>query len=299
MKKSQAAPFFERKKLLITLSAVFVCYVGLWCSVLIANRIDKTRKEHAAVVQKKKFDEQKPEIKAVTRGQEYLVNNLSTIKPEQRLFVDYLQRKFNLDERLGITKNPILITENPVTYPQEIHFLARIAYPDKLVTIPPRNVVDGPTLTNIYSANCDHMQLPKAFWPTMSQNNEAGGYYLTHNALALAFIKDNGCQIPPTEGDLLSKTVDGMVKIMDDPNTTPDLRYEAIAFLGLSGRSDLINSKWIDQLVSQQKENGSWVDGSDAQNSDHTTTLALWALLEYSHPGTPYEPLIHRPTQQP
>jgi hypothetical protein len=299
MKNSLSKPFFTQKKLIVSVSVVLVCYVAVWAGVLISNKINDDQFKNATKQRTKDFNALKPEERAIRQAQAYIRENLPTFKPEQRLILDYLQRKFNLDDNLSASKSPINIYENPVTYPDEIHFLARIAYPEKLVTTPPKSIVDGMNLTNIYGANCDHMTLPANFWATMNQNYEAGGYYLTHNVLALSFMKDNSCTIPQTEADLLSKTLDGMVKMMDDSNTNADLRYEIIAFLGLSGRSDLINGAWLEDVISSQKEDSSWTDDQHPKETDHTTVLALWALLEYYHPNTPYEPLIHRPTQQP
>ena len=290
--------FFTRKNLIITAIVVLTLYVAIWATALIIQTTHDSRAKHAAAILKKQYDAQTPEYKAVLKAQQYLKNSLGTVQVEQRLVLDYLQRQFNLDESLSAAKTPFQIVENPRTYPQEINFLARISYPEKLVTVPPRNVVDGPILTNIYSANCDHVQLPANFWSTMNDNYKQGGYYVTHDALAFAFIRDNSCTIPTSESELQSKVVDSMVKLAGDPNTNSDLRYEAIAFLGLSGHAPLIDSKWIDKVIAEQKSDGSWVDGKDVQNRDHTTTLALWALLEYRKPNVRHEPLIRHTSGQ-
>lgn len=291
--------FFSRRNLMLVTVAVLLVYLLMWTTVLVSREVDRRQEKHAAAVQQKQFDNQSDEQKSIIRAQEYLKSSIGKVGVEQRLLLDYLQRKYDLDKALGAEQNPFPITENPRTYPQEVNFLARISYPNKIVTVPPRSIVDGPALTNIYSANCDHIALPPSFWPTMEQNYQAGGYSLTHVALALAFMRDNSCEVPAARSDLKSKVLAGMVKLADNPATNPDLRYEAIAFLGLSSDFTEINSKWVDAITEAQQENGSWIDASDRQNSDHTTVLALWALLEYSKPNVPYEPLIHRPSQQP
>jgi hypothetical protein len=286
--------FFTRKHLLITIWIVFAAYCGIWSYVLIGQEVAKQRREHIVLQEKSKFNSLKSEERAVIKAQEYLEKSLKSVQPEQRLTLDYLQRKFDINETFAAEKSPIVIYKNPLTFPQEIHFLARIAYPNELVNQAPRSAVDGPTLTNIFSANCDHLSLPQNFWSTMEANKKMGGYYLTHTALALAFMKDNSCQIPPKETELLMQTIEGMVNLASSSGTTPDLRYEAVAFLGLNGRSDLIESSWIEKIVAEQEEDGSWLYEEDIKNSDHTTVLALWALLEYMHPNSPYEPIIRR-----
>lgn len=288
--------FFSRRNILPTVAVVILVYALTWALVLTGQKMHDNRVKHAAVVQQKQFDSQSADQKSIIKAQEYLKSYIGRVGIEQRLFLDYLQRKFNLDPSLSATQNPFQVREDPQTYPQEVNFLTRISYPDKIVTVAPRSIVDGPALTNIYSANCDHMALPTNFWPTMEQNYQAGGYSMTHVALALAFMKDNGCQIPPSHADLKPKVIEAMTKLAGTPSTSADLRYEAIAFLGLSDAADHIENKWIEAIATDQKPGGSWVDGNDVQNSDHTTILALWALLEYTHPNMPYEPLIHRST---
>jgi hypothetical protein len=290
--------FFSRKNLIFVTVAVLLVYCLMWATVLVSREVHHRQIRHAAAVQQKQFDNQSNEQKSIIRAQEYLKSSIGKVGVEQRLMLDYLQRKYDLDESLGAVQSPFQITESPRTYPQEVNFLARISFPDKIVNMPPRSVVDGPALTNIYSANCDHMALPANFWPTMEQNYQAGGYSLTHVALALAFMKDNSCQIPTAHSDLRSKVIAGMAKLASNPATNPDLRYEAIAFLGLSGSADQIESAWTDSITTEQKKEGNWIDSTDPQNSDHTTVLALWALLEYSKPNVPYEPFIHHPAQQ-
>jgi hypothetical protein len=290
--------FFTRKYIIRTVVVIIVAYVGVWSYVLVDNHLADRREKHEISKEQALFDNLKPEEKALAKAQNYLKGTINNVQPAQILFLEYLQRRFKLDDSLGVSKTPIPINKNPVIYPQEINFLARIAYPNEIVNEPPKDVIDGIALTNLYSANCDHIAFPNNFWSTMESNYKAGGYYLTHNALAFAFMKDNGCDVPTERSDLLSRTIEGMTVLASDPNTTPDLRYEAIAFLGLSGRGDLIESDWMDKVITEQKEDGSWSNPEDTKNHDHTTVLGMWALLEYSRPNTPHEPLIHRPSGQ-
>ncbi len=264
------------------------------------NKIEHNRKAHLAKVEQAKKDSLSKEEKAIQKAQDHLVVRISFAGTSERIFFSYLQRKFDLPAVLGTQGPPMDLHEDPMTYPEQTHFLARIAYPDRVVNLPPNKagLDDNAKITNIYSVNCDVMPLPNNFWATMKQSVTLGDYYMAHVALALAFMKDNDCLVPPIAADMKSEVEQNMVKLADNPATIADLRYEAIAFLYLSGRSDLVKSNWIDQIVSEQRQDGGWSEKIGGTKVDyHATLLALWALLEYSRPDTAYEPLIQRPAK--
>ena len=269
------------------LSAYFILNLVVYVAV---------HKPKSKPVEKMQSSEMTKRQSAIANAEEYLQNSISSIETSQRLILDYLQRKFDLDPKLGAAGTPILIPQNTQTYPLEIHFLERIANPDKFVSVQPRSSLEGISYTNVYAANCDHTPLPSDYWSVVRNSLNAGGYNLTHIALALAFIQDNGCNKPPDIGDIDEKLISGMVAIAKDNTRNMDLRFEATAFLMLSGRYDQVESNWIDTIVATQDKDGSWADKLGQATTDHTTVLALWALLEYEHANKPYEPLIRRPS---
>lgn len=289
--------FFKPKRLLYIAVGVLLAYLLLWVGVLLQNKADHDRQIRLARLRLAQTEKLSKEEQAILKAQRYLNDSITLVTPSDRLFLDYLQRKFGLDTKLGVAGPSFDLSEDPRTYPEEIHFLARIAYPDRLVTVAPKSIPEGAVLTNIYSANCDRMPLPDNYWQTIEQNFKTGGYYLAHDALALAFMKDNGCAVPANESDLPARVIAGMVNLAADSNTKADLRYETIAFLQLSGQRDQVRPEWINQLISEQQDDGSWSEeAKDNKSSDHATLLALWSLLEYSRPDTPNQPLIRRPS---
>lgn len=296
---SPKTPFFTLKKLLHITAWVLVIYVLIWGGVVVKNMIDHNNRARVVNLRQEQVKGLSREEQAIQRAQEYLVGSINTIGTSERIFLSYLQRKFDLPGTLGTEGPPIDLYEDPRTYPAEIHFLARIAYPDRVVTVPPKyELDDGVKVTNIYSANCDHLALPANYWRTVEQNVAAGGYYLAHVPLAFVLMKDNGCTLIPGAEDINNKALQELVRLADDPKTIADLRYEAVAFLLLSGKNDLVQPRWIDKIISEQREDGGWskeVGGN--KNDPHSTLLALWSLLEYSRPNTPNEPLIRRPTK--
>lgn len=289
--------FFSRKNLLAVIACIAILYVLLWSVVLIKNKIDHNRVLQAIKAQEERIQNLSKEEKSIQKTVSYLMDSITLADTSERIFLSYLQRKFDLPKKLGADEVPIDLDQDLTPYPNQIHYLARIAYPNTIVNVPPTQEMDEDIkVTNINSANCDHLPLTDNFWPIMERSVAAGGYYTTHVALAFAMMKDNGCTLPPGAEDMKNRVVQDMAKLADDPSTIADLRYEAIAFLLLSERHDLVKSSWIDQIVTEQKEDGSWSREAEGAKSDHhSTLLALWSLLEYARSSTPDVPLIRRP----
>ena len=283
--------FLTRKKLLFLVIGVVGVYLVLNIASYAVSRQTKVVK-----VKETQTENVSKYQNAINKTEDYLKNSGSSVDISQRLILDYLQRKFDLDPKLGTEGTPLFIPQSSQTYPQEIHFLERIANPNSIVKVPPKSSIEGISYLNITAANCDYKPLPSNYWNTIRDSLRAGGYNLTHVALALAFIQDNGCNKPADIDDINEKLTSGMVSIANDNPKNMDLRFEAIAFLMLSGRYDLVDSSWIDEIIASQAKNGSWTDKTGQAKTDHITVLALWALLEYEHADEPYEPLIRRPS---
>lgn len=234
--------------------------------------------------------------KAIYNGDQYLVNAVTSMNVPDRIMLDYIQRRFALSGNLGAEQTPIGFARTGSNYPAEVHFLERIVHPDELVKVPPRNTIDGVALTNIYSANCDHMALPGSFWPSMEAAVNKGGYELTHVLLALRLMKDNNCTLSASADILRDKAIQGSVVLAQQEDTIADLRYEAVAFLFMMERDDLVQPEWMSRMIREQRSDGGWaIKVTDNRSDPHATLLALWALLEYENPDKPYEPLIRRP----
>lgn len=289
---------FFGKSLLVWCTVVpITVFAGLQFITIGSTQLEKKNLMDSHRDQEAVFARLPAEQKAVIKAEKYLIDNLGVVAAEQRLILDYLQRKFDLDSKLSANTSPITVRSDADNYPLEIHFIERIAYPEKLVTIKPRNVLDPMSWVTVYSANCDHTPLPKDFWTKVKQNYLQGGYEMTHIVLALSFMKDNGCTIPDEAEEIEREVIAAMARLADDPATNADLRYESIAFIMLAGSYDTVKGEWIEKVLSEQRPDGSWsFTLNDGRSNDHATTLALWAIFEYKNPNKPYEPFIRRPS---
>lgn len=281
---------------LVVAAVVCAIYGLVWAQ---DQSMERERVEQSEKLRIESYNNLSKEEKAILRAETYVADSIHITDTSERIFFSYLQRKYDLGNKIGVSGPPMDLHEDPRTYPEHLHFLARVAYPDRIVnTGPKQSELDDPIkITNIYSANCDHLTLPPNFWPSMEKSIQDGSYYLTHVALAFEFMKDNGCALHPTAQDMSNRVNEGMVKLADDPGTVADLRYEAVAFLLMRGEDDLVKPEWINQIVEEQREDGGWTEKvGGSKNSPHATLLAMWSLLEYSRPNTPDEPLIRRPS---
>lgn len=237
--------------------------------------------------------------RSLRRGVNYLQARVTKIPSFERLMLDYLQRKYGLPQVFSASKTPITSpTKDQQEDPAQYQAFQRIAYPNSLVKSLPPAPDDNMSEMMLQAANCDHIPLPTHFVDTVNQNLAAGQYNLTHVAFALRLVTDNGCNYfsPEQTRAISDQTVQGMQQLTGNSNISADLRYEAAAFLYETGQSDLVSQSVLENIVAKQLPNGSWSQsGNDTQPRDHTTLLAIWALLAANDPNAPNEPMIRRP----
>lgn len=292
-------PFFSRRVLLITVTSTLVIYIlGGFAAHRGGEYLEQRRKEQVTTHEKNVYEKLSAEEKAIKKTHEYMSGAISLAGTTERIFFSYLQRKFDLNPVLGAEGTPIPVHRDPATSPEPINYLMRIAYPDQIVRHPPQQseLESNIAVTNIYSANCDQMDLPANFWIVMRESVQMGGYFVSHVPLALEMMESNDCILPPVAEDIDNEAAQQMVKIINDQTTSADLRYESVAFLLMRDHRDLVKQEWINQIISEQRPDGTWTrEVGDNKPDFHTTLLGFWSLLEYSRPNTPYEPLILRP----
>lgn len=228
---------------------------------------------------------------AINRGKNYLKQNLDQVAPYQRLMLDFLQRKFQLDPAFSGEVTPIASYAEPS---EATMFAAteRIAYRDRLVdTLPPLTTTTDSMI--MYAANCDRIPLPSGYETVLQQNVQEGSYAMTHVVFAFDFLHDNGCTIPASWNKIRQQAFQGTLRFARNPAVDQDLRYESIAFVLHDDLRAETKPAAIKQILHEQRKDGGWGGAAtDTTMQDHQTMLALWALLEYAHPEAPKEPLI-------
>jgi len=145
--------------------------------------------------------------------------------------------------------------------------------------------IDRITATALY---CKEEPLPKTFLNSIHSMANHGGYPLTHATLALLMAKSNGCDISELQfQEELNFHNNRLSALLNRVKPESDLGIEAIVMLYLTGnvphhsaRAARIDPKWILRILDSQHTDGSWYQ------NDHTTVLAIWALLEAKRNGT-------------
>lgn len=225
---------------------------------------------------------------AIPKAQEYLGHDLNNMDPTLRLMLDFLYRKFGINNTFSGKVSPINTSNTDPIVQAELKAIARIAYTDSLVN----DLGPNPTYVAI-GANCDHIPMPTNISGLLQQEIDKGSYELTHAFLSMQLMKELDCPVNNIEA-LRQQAITGMVTMAGDDKTENDLRFESMAFLMYGGKLDSIDPKWIDKIYDTQHQDGGWsLDLKDPRSDPHTSVLALWALLEYTHPAVPYEPIVH------
>lgn len=267
--------------------------------LLIIGMLAFSQSHHSPQAQRHSAAKQVSYAASVERGIAYEKTRIHTMPPYERLMFDYLQRKYAIDKVFSAAHTPIPTpAKGQGVDPKQFNALLRIAYPNDLVDAIPDAADDTMSQMVMEAANCDHIPLPDDFGSLVNQNIQAGKYFLTHVALALRFMDDNGCTYfsSEQESQIRQSVTAGMKELAGNMTTKADLRYEATAFLLDTNLGQAVSDAWIRQTVTEQLPSGGWSEsvGGTAAN-DHTTLLAIWALLGVTHPTAPNEPMIRRP----
>jgi hypothetical protein len=225
---------------------------------------------------------------AIPKAEAYLLKNKDTMDPTLRLILDFLQRKFDINNQFSGQVNHIETNADDPLAQNELKAIARIAYKDTL-----SNELGPNPSTTAIAANCDHIPLPADMSSLLQQEINRGTYDLTHAFLAMQFMKELDCTFSNSDA-LREQAITGMLSILNTEKSKLDLRYQSMAFLLYAGKLTSIDPTWIDQIFTAQHSDGGWsLDQKDPKSDNFATVLAMWALLEYNHSDVPYEPVIH------
>jgi hypothetical protein len=104
-------------------------------------------------------------------------------------------------------------------------------------------------------------------------------YELTHSAIALRWIRDSRCAGSERLRQVADIAADRLVECVILARSDTDLGVEALVALQLLDRRSRIEPDWLKRMLSAQREDGGWGSDPHQPSYDHTTTLALWAML--------------------
>ena len=225
---------------------------------------------------------------AIIRGLAYFGSPELPLDPDAVLIHAYLKDRFGLPELCSAEH---VLAEIRRDTAGTLHKFLRLA--EAVPFKPDFLKLQGKSFDNITVAGMWYDKLPK---PTVLEDRiEASPldeqYMATHSLWAMAMARQ--CFQAEVDTVLEHQLVEKVMSLME----RTDLRWddEAIEALAISQYHDpyyVPSYKYIQELVDLQNPNGSWSwnPGQEVMGSQHTTVLALWALLQYKPLAWPTQP---------
>jgi hypothetical protein len=229
------------------------------------------------------------------RALEYFATRVREADPSWLSLFGYMRRRFGLVATLA-SGRPADDISAEVQRPEVLEIYRRIE--DPMASVDKRRIAALPTAIDRITASalhCDRIQLPDDWIDILRKAAIAGGYALTHSALAAEWTVENGCR---SRADLESLRADQIVWLMTlinkrhEPHgqseATTDVWIEAVAMLYYLGAGDMVRREWLEEIVLLQNDDGGWSRSpSDGRSDPHATALALWVLLEHLERDAP------------
>ena len=162
---------------------------------------------------------------------------------------------------------------------------------DPMATVDKKKIADLPHVVDRITASalhCDGIEVPREWIEILGKASRAGGYALTHSALAAEWTVENGCRSRESIGELRREQTALLVDLVARRSQLSpqfeadiDLWIEAMVMLYYTGQSAEVAEEWVADMLARQRGDGGWARGSRESRSDpHPTALAVWVLLE-------------------
>jgi hypothetical protein len=140
----------------------------------------------------------------------------------------------------------------------------------------------------LVSLHCARFGFPPEYAEHARRHAAEGGYPLTHVLYDMILARDMGCThpLPQAEQDAV---VEAVARLRTGDVVIGDLEMEALWFLALWGRRDLVPSGTVERVLEAQWRSGGWAfDGNSRVPDAHATYIAMSLLLELAEkPRTP------------
>lgn len=214
--------------------------------------------------------------------------------PDVQLMVHFIARKYPVGISAEFIEGTGQMIRNPQWSASELRYYFRVVDPDYRVSTDEMKLASGFNWLTAHALYCDLYGLPAHFADSLIAYNR-GSYDRTHAAFALAWILEKGCAADSESGlaQLQHEMEDGLVELIDERGADTDVGVEAIAMLMQFGAYSKVKPAWIETLIQAQFPEGYWAEKPESKRpNDHTTALALWALLEYTYPNQAFTPWV-------
>lgn len=242
-----------------------------------------------------------PHANAIDAGLAFLLRHEEHSLPSWQVYalLDYLQRRFGLDDRYTI--NRAFPRNLWPDYDQPMADLfGRLLHPKYRIS--KTALEEGEhwiTRFMLRALYCDLFPADQAFLEELLEKYQedlarpAMGYGATHVILCAQWLRERGCDaaLPDLES-YWESFADTLVAIVIQEQARTDLAFEAMAFLYYIGYGERVRPEWLQSIRDLQRLNGAWAYNPQDPDHGHPTVLALWVLLEDALPDAPRPPWI-------
>jgi hypothetical protein len=198
-------------------------------------------------------------------------------------FLHFLHRRFEIEAFAGAADRYWQLTKNAPRPFTGVDVFERLIAPGAGPYLhrltPATHHVDRITAAALY---CDEVPVADDYEARLEAIADEGGYGLTHAALAIEWLEENGCDLPSEA--LRDRVIERMAAGLNVDDRLDDIEIESAAFLYYLDRADRVPSGFPEVLLRAQNPDGGWPElwpDTEGKGSDwHPTVLALWVLLE-------------------
>jgi hypothetical protein len=217
---------------------------------------------------------------SIEKSKQYLHNRNQELFKDAYVIIDYLNRKYDLQFQYDSVE-----VFNKYNHPDAGHiaYYYRLINPAKTISASKISAIDNERDKYLIEAlYCDLFPTQNNTLETIRLEIEEGRYALTHAFLAIQWLKEKKCIDIEKIKELELLAIEKIYFLAKQENYETDLGIEAVALLLYSGNKKYVSKDIINKIISVQKADGGWAYNPDKEKSnDHTTILALWALIAY------------------
>lgn len=230
--------------------------------------------------------------KAVARGLSYFSSPRRTLDPDAVLLHAYMRDRFNLPKLL---KAEAVLAEIRADSTGQFHKFLRLAEPMTCRM----DFLDADGANDLSAAGVWYDELPdqSLLMERIRDLEWNEPYQVTHALWALAMARN--CFHAEVDTAVERRLVEHNRAIMESGRPLwNDVAIEALAMAQYNDTAYVPPQEYIKEVIALQNLNGSWnwVPHDPARESQHTTILALWALLQYKPlqwPVSPRDMVVH------
>lgn len=224
--------------------------------------------------------------KAVKLGQRYFANPQRPTDPDAVLIYSYLKDRFNLPPLAQAEKT---LEDIRADSTGQVHMFLRIVEPQACRM----DFLDEDKGNELALAGVWYDELPDTnlLMQRIGQADWNDPYIATHALWAMAMARHCFGARPDTAVE--RRLVQRNMEVMEAKRPIwNDVAIEALAMVQYHDTSYVPPKEYIEEILSLQNRDGSWnwEPGDDKPGSQHTTILALWALLQYKPLDWPQQP---------